>query len=113
VGWALASPSGLALSRSASSCPPNTGDKLQGSDLDGPCQLLLRHELSREDLSHAPARLILRRAIVTPAPSGRCADPRDRSSGGELRDAVDAKPSGYALDFKASGTSRKTGASCS
>jgi hypothetical protein len=43
---------------------------------------------------------------VTPAPSWRCADPRDRIDGGEIRDAVDAEPSGYPLDFKASVSSR-------
>jgi hypothetical protein len=74
---------------------------------------LLRNELSRENLSHAPARVVLRRAIVTPAPSGRCADPRDRIGGDELRDTVDADHPAYALDFKASGTSRNAGAPCS
>ena len=74
---------------------------------------LLRNELSREDLSHSPAGLALRRAIVTPAPSRRCADPRDRIGGGELRDAFDAELPGYALDFKANGSSRNAGAPCS
>jgi hypothetical protein len=74
---------------------------------------LLRNELSREYLSQAPERVLLRRAIVTPAPSGRCAGPREWTGGGKLRDAVDAEPSGYALDFKASVASRNTGAPCS
>jgi hypothetical protein len=77
-----------------SSGRPNTRDQL------------LRNELSREDLSRAPARLLLRRAIVTPAPSGRSGDPRDRIGGGDIRDAVEAESSGYALDFKASVSSR-------
>jgi hypothetical protein len=57
--------------------------------------------MSRVELSQAPARAYLAAGDRDPSTIGALRRSARRDRRGQARDAVDAEPSGYALDFKA------------